>query len=540
MWADTYWTNEYWASQYWTNRGIPDTGLFLFINGVDRTDILKQPSLIVNDNLENRKRLNFVLIIKGPPTYFRPLVGEVVFLFLDGTLIYGGTIETISEVEPVINVAIFLTIQCTDFTHVLDRYLVIKIYDNLTSGAIIKDAVQVFANQNGENIDTANVSDGLTIERSVYGYRKLSDVIRELTNINGFSMFVDEFKRLFFFDRATFTAPFGLSVGSKNYRKLTVKRSRSRYRNKQYIRAGNDLSDPQTEDFAGDTERTTFVTALEIAETPTITLNTGAQTVGERGVDNDADFDWFVRKGEKEVTQSGSGTVLIGTDVLQVIYQGFIPITVIEESASEISLRASIEGGGGIYENVQDDDSIEKRGYAIQKAQGLVARFTPVPTILEFETDDKGLKAGQLLSVNLPTRGDDVVGDFLIDSIRSKVLIKTGQAADSPVILRSTVTALSGKHLGSWFEFFRKLQESGRQLKFREGEKLLNVRTFPETIDIVEAFNTVDPLGDVDDDPFTGFQWGTATDIRAFWGRKGDGVFTETTGSQWQNPPEDS
>lgn len=538
MWAKRYWANRYWARRHWSDAGTAEFGTQLFIDGVNRNSLLKLPSLAWTDKQENRGPAEFTLVVPGPPPYFRPCVGDPVAIRFNDGLVWSGTIEDFDENEPVINTGIFYKVRATDHAAILDRFLVVKIYDNILAGDIIKDMITTFV-PSVEGIDTANVSDGLLIERIVYNHRKVSDCIRELSKLVGFSWYVDQNKKLFFEDRASVAAPFGLSVGSKNYRKLDIKRKRMQYRNVQFLLAGDDTTDLRAEDFAGDGDRQTFTLGFRVAEEPTITLNAGAQTVGIRGVDDETAFDWFWRKDDKEITQAPGDAAIISTDTLQVTYRGLFPLGVVREDAGEILNRIGVEGNSGVYQNVEDDDSIEKRPFAVQKADGLIDRWGNIPTTAKFETDDVGLRAGQLIPINLPDRGADMVGNFLIDEVKTKAIAAFKNTTIGMVVLRHTVSILSGKHLGSWVSFYRKLQDAGRRLKLREGETLLIIRNLTEGIDLADAFNTVDALAAFTADPYTCFQWGSAVEDRAFWGRE-FAVGVEISGSQFCNPPVDA
>ena len=524
--------------------GIGAVGVQLFIagveqNGTDGAASIKMGTLNWKDTLESRGPANFTLISKGPPPYTgRPLVGQPVEIRNNGIIVWSGTIENVGDDEPVNTSVSFFPVMAVDLSQIMDRYIVVRIYDNLTAGAIVKDAIDRFVNAQGETIDTSLVQDGPLIERAVFGYKSMADVLRELSNISGFTWFVDCQRKLHFEDRATTLAPFNLFDGSANYLVGTFKpkRIRGQYRNVQILRAGEDTTDTQQEDFAGDGERQTFTIRFKFAEKPTVTLNAAAQTVGERGVDVDDDFQWFFKKGEKELSQRTSDTVLISTDVLSVTFKGLFPIVQITEDSGEITTRAAIEGGGGVYEHVEDDDSIENRQFAIQKNESILRRFGKIPTKATYQTDNDGLTAGQLQNINLPNRGADLVGDFLIEEVTARAIpaFKNNEFGDPFQVLRYRVKILSGEYLGGWVNFFRLWLVSGRSFKINDEEVLVLVRKFAEAIEFAESFNTVDPLQPFTNDPFTGFQWGSAIEDRAFWGILRDGTqFEKTTGSQF-------
>lgn len=486
--------------------------LQLTIDGIDRTNLLKIDTFSLQDRNEGRKTLSFQLVEKGPSPYTFLEIGNPVEAFDGLDKIFSGSIETDQERELVKNTGLFTTVKCTDHTGIFDRFHANIIENQQNAGDMVKDLVSKFIPA-AENINTDDVQNGVLIERAVFGFRKMSDAMTDLAKLTAFSWFVDCNRRLQFFDRTTFPAPFSINDGSANFRKIIKKGKRSQYRNTQILRGGRDETDQRQDDFAGDGDRRTFTLQFELSELGEIKVNgtpVAAADIGERGTDDEADFEWLVKKGDKEVTQGSGETVLISTDTLEVTYKGLFPIVIIAEDSGEIASRSTIEDGSGVYENVEDDDSIEDRDFAVQKANGLLARFGEIPEIVKFETDAAietnafKLKAGQLISISVARLG--ISGSFLID----EVVIKDVKS----IILRYTVTALSTQHLGSWFEFFRKLEDAGRSFKLNEGESLLVPRQFTEGIELTEVFNTVDALEPSSADNFSCWVWGFAT-----WGK---------------------
>ena len=491
----------------------------LFIDDIDRTGLLKIDTLNLKDRQEGRKTLSFTLVEKGATPFVDYIffeVGNPIKLIDDaGNIIFAGSIETDKEVETVKTTGLFTPIQCSDHTAIFDRYLAAKIEEQQSAGDMVKDLVSEFIPA-AENINTNDVQAGIVVDRAVFGFRKMSDVMSDLSKITAFSWFVDCNRRLQFYARSTFPAPFTITDGSANFRKISRQRKRSQYRNRQFVRGGRDTTDQRQDDFAGDADRKTFTLQFELAELVEIKVNSvvvAAVDIGIRGIDNEADFEWLVKKGDKEVTQGSGETALKSNEFLEVTYKGLFPIIVISEDTGEIASRSVIEDGPGIYENIEDDDSIESRDFAIQKANGLLGRFGEIPEIVRFETDIAiepnafKLRSGQLISITIARL--NISGTFLIDEVSAKDI--------KARFLRYTVTCLSGQHLGSWFEFFRKLEDAGRSFKLNEGESLLLPRQFTEGIELTEAFNTVDALKPSSEDNTSCWTWGFAVWSKTPW-----------------------
>jgi len=439
----------------------------LSIAGVDRTSLLQVNTLSISDELNSRNTCDFVLADETGS--YRPAVGEEVIITENGTRRFAGTIDDKQEyVLPSTN-TLKIRVTCVDYNQICDRHLVARVYENQALGDIVHDIVaQDLA---GEGITTNNVQDGPVITKAVFNYMTVAEAFNELAELTGYAWYIDYNKDLHFFSRETNTAPFSLSDTSNNFRYMTVRQTRGQYRNKQYIRAGQDITDLRTEQFVGDGANKTFVLAFPVAKQPTITVNGVSKTVGIRGVHTNG-YDFYWSKGEKEITQDDAASALTSSDTLEVTYQGFFPIILVAQADQEIDDRKATEGGTGIYEAIEDDPNIDSQNLAQQRADGLLRKFGRIPRIVEFETDEGGLAAGQLISIDVTDY--NLSGQFLIDSVQANDV--KGQ------FLRYRVRALDGETLGGWPEFFKKLAQAGRKFVIRENEVLILLRRFKDAV----------------------------------------------------------
>lgn len=443
----------------------------LTIGGVDKTSLLRVNSLQISDELNTRNTCQFSLI--DTTGAYRPTVGQEAII-LDGAVRrFAGTLDESSEAVPLGTSALVVQCQCADYNQIADRHLVARVYENQTLGAIVTDIVtQDLA---GEGVTTTNVQTGPTITKATFNYRTVAQAFNDLAELTGYAWYVDYNKDLHFCARETNLAPFSLTDVSANFRYMVVRKTREQYRNRQYIRAGQDITDPRTDSFKGDGKTKAFVLNFPCAKVPTVKVNTVAKTVGIRGLETGKD--WYWSKGEKEVTQDDAGTALASTDILDVTYQGLFPIILSSQSDGEISSRAATEGGTGIYEAIEDDQSIDSQPLATQKADGLLRRFGRIPQIVEFETDTGGLAAGQLITINVTKHG--LNAQFLIDS---------AQAQDvQGKFLRYRVRVLDGERIGGWIEFFQKLAQAGRKFVIRENEVLVLLRRFSDVVKLTDT-----------------------------------------------------
>jgi hypothetical protein len=185
------------------------------------------------------------------------------------------------------------------------------------------------------------------------------------------------------------------------------------------------------------------------------------QTVGVGGLDTDKQ--WYWNKDSQDISQGATDAKLSPQDTLIVAYQGLFPIVIQTQNDDEIEDRAAIEGGSGLYEDVDEDASLEGQLLITQKASALLARYGMLPVSADIVTTDTGLEVGQVLHIIASEYTLDA--EFLIQSI--DVQWFNGDR------LVYHVQALAGENLDSWLSFFRRLLVGTSTLKFDANEPLL-------------------------------------------------------------------
>lgn len=330
-----------------------------------------------------------------------------------------------------------------------------------------------------------SIQAGITATRAVFPRISATSAFEELAEMSGFTWWVESNKRFFFVDRSTYLAPFNITATS-SIRNVNYRRNEDQYRNKQYIRAGQDTTDPQAEVFSGDGERKTFTVAFAIAATPVIEVNTGAgyvvKTVGIRGVDTGKD--WYWNKGEKEISQDSAAVALATTHLLRLpSYVGFFPILTVSEDGSAIAARKAVSGGTGIREAIEQQASIDSADAALEIAQGKLVKYARIAGELTFETDTVGLDVGQIIMVTLAAHEISGV-EFLIDRI-------TVSEPFADQALRYFVHAVDGQALGNWTTFFKALSAKATSFSIRDNEVLIKLKSAVDAITVAESLSYV-------------------------------------------------
>jgi len=434
------------------------------IGGASVTDILEKNSLNLSDDANARNVLRFQLI---DPTATRHYAPGAEVIVLDGaTRLFAGTIEEPNETLLQGRQILIANITAVDFNQLPDRFLVAETYDNKTIAQIATDLVTVYLA--ADSVTLGTIETGPTITRKVFNYVLLSDALNWLTEQTGYPWSISYTKVFTLQNPESVIAPF--VADGTTCLSMRTNRARGPYRNKQYIRAGRDLTDSRVESFKGDGTRRTFNVSFPVGTVPTVTVDDVPKTVGIRGIDTGND--WYWNKDTNEISQDDSGAILTTSNTLAVTYRGLFPILVQAQLDAEIADRVVVEGGSGVYEAIEDHTDIDDEDLAMDTALARLARDGSIHKTVEIVTDSSGLAAGQLLTVNEAKL--QLSGQFLVQSVQANDI----QGA----WLRSSATCISGDAVGGWINFYQKLLAAKRETVVRDNEVLLHLRLLTETI----------------------------------------------------------
>jgi hypothetical protein len=466
--------------------GAPAVGttgqiLRLVIGGVDQTLKLRVNTLNFTDELNARNTLTCEL--NDLDGTYHPVVGQEVILYaLDGvTRLFAGTIDEPEEIavlrRPTDTPVNIIRLTAVDFNQLADRKLAAEAYDNETFGNIVSDLITQYLAADGVTIGTVDA--GPTFVRKVFNYRTIAECLNELSEDTGYNWWIDYDKSFHFRQREAITAPFSVSLSNSTIRRISVKTSRGAYRNRQYIRAGRDLTDVLLETFKGDGARQTFNVGFPIGETPSVLLNGVPQTVGIRGVDDDNAFQWYWNKDASEVSQRSAGVPPTLADSLVIAYRGLYPVLVQAQDDGLIADRIAVEGGSGLYEAIEDYRDIDDADLAFSTAVAKIQRYGLIRRTITFETDEDGLFSSQLLTVALPQH--NIAEDFLIQSVRAQDV--------NGKFLRYSVSVIDGDAVGGWIAFYQRLTAARRESVQRDNELLLLLRSMPDVVTAGDSFS---------------------------------------------------
>ena len=293
----------------------------------------------------------------------------------------------------------------------------------------------------GEGVVLGTIQAGPDIKEILINYQMVSRAYDALAVRAGFIWEIDCFKQLHFQGRTTTTAPFAVVAADVQDPSSSLTGDSTRYRNRQYIRAGRDVTESQVETFTGDGVQGAFTVGYPMNQEPTVTVNAVAQTVGIKGIDTTQDCYWS--KGDSVlVFDAGS---IPGAVAVVITYIGEYDIMTVVEDAGEIAARATVEGSTGIIEAIADEPYMNSKDSSLEAGQALLDKYGVIGQQFVYAIRDWGLAPGQIVTQTYGEYGL-AAAELLIESVRIAE-IGAGELA-------YTIKAITGPVMGDWTGFF--------------------------------------------------------------------------------------
>lgn len=438
----------YWMGGAGTSYPASTSGA-LIIAGVDRTEWLKANTGSFKRQFNQRSTFNGTLEDLGRG--YRPVVGSSLIVMYGSTRLFGGFIVSVRERRHPTSGPdpdnINYEIEAVDNNLIADKRLIY--YDSLLgvvsygpgyAGDIMK---LIAANAlDGESVDVSLVETGPLISTPItFFFESVTAAFNKISQLSGYRWRIDEHKRLRFSEFTVVNAPFSITSTLGGWRDLVVERDTRNYRNKQFVRTETNIAGIKTETFTGDgSTRDFFIGFVDpvsanptrfFSELPSITLGGVALIVGELGPDDPASFDVMYDAPAAPGTMGGVGVHFVSPQaapgvgvIISVTYEYVLGNVVSDFDAAEILARATVEGGSGIWENMDEQRNVSNLLTLEQIAAGDLAFYAFIPSRVSYETDNQGLDVGQVQTITLPFH--DLSANLLIESIDTTWMKESG------------------------------------------------------------------------------------------------------------------
>jgi hypothetical protein len=427
---------------------------------IDGEPVIVSPSWSISDTINSRTTAQ--LDVEDLLNLAEINIGDEIEITDDSVVIFKGTVETVEQMEDDPGFLKF-AITAVDFNALADKRIIASSYTNEVAGDIVKSFITDVLNEEG--ITEGTIADGPIIKKAIFNYDKATTALDYIKDITGLNWNIDFDKKLNLFERSNDISPIVLNDTIQHVDFKRTK-TRSQYRNRQYIRAGRGRTNQQSLEKPSpgpDGVSKNFTLRFPIATKPRIFIDSVEVDPSEIGVNgSDTNKKFYFSIGSNVISQDDDETTLT-TEVLEVTYVGLFPILTVAESPGEIIDRATKETGtSGIYEDLKKETAIDESSAALEFAQGLLQKYGIIPSIVTFRTQVAGFKAGQLLTIEKTLY--DISDSFLIESI---------YISTDGINTIYDIKCLDGSALGGWEEFFKELIKGDREFIIQENEVLI-------------------------------------------------------------------
>lgn len=438
--------------------------IVLTINGIDKTKNIDTNSIAITNILTRKRDTCSFRIITHTGDSYVPALGREVIITDGAVRIFGGVVTDV-ESQALSFGAVNHTINCQDFTRILDKRLVPDAFKDQTVNQIIQ-----FLKDNyfPSGFTITNVVAPVTIRYIAFNYKPLAKCIEELADLINYDWYVDYYKNVYFFAKETLVAPFDITDanGKYIYDSLLIRKDNSQVRNVIYVRGGEYLAAQTTYDILTNGVDTVYPSPYKLTDFAGH-LTGEILNVGIDNLDNPDLFDALYNFNEK-ILKFKTADKPNANKTLKMSGKPNLPVIVKYQSSEDIAAMVSAEGSDGIYEYLIEDKSIDSKEGARQRARAEIMAYGETLSEGEFTTETSGLKAGQKINVSSLSRG--ISEDFIINKV---VVNQFGK--DTMIYSVSLITTRT-------FDLIDILQklllQSTKQLAIDENE----------TIDIVENF----------------------------------------------------
>lgn len=439
--------------------------LLVKINSVDKTDQINWRSFSKSEVLTNQvDTLEFDVKNYGSKTY-APALLDTVEVWDDATKIFGGSVVNIDE--EIKGRKFSRKVKCKDWTHIFDRKVVVKTYEDMTVNAIIADLVSNFCS----GFTVVNVACTLTVDFIAFNYEQPSKCLQQLAELFNYDWYIDYDKDVHFFSKETNLAPIDLddTSGKFIFDSLKLNRKADQMRNTIYVRGGEYKGDSYFEEQQADGDRAIFTFGYKYANV-VVKVDSVTQTLGIDFIDDPASYDCLYNFNEKAVKFRSDNKPTAG-QVVRIDGTPYIPVIVKVQDNAAIAQY-------GVYEFKIIDASIDSKEGARQRAKAELYAYADKISEGSFRTYESGLKVGQKIHLISSVWGYDEW--FIINRITSRVRKPdTGE-------MEHTCSLVTTRTMGMIDILQKLLTLENKKIEIKKDEVLDKIEEIQEEISISE------------------------------------------------------
>ncbi len=402
---------------------IPGRLCFVFINGVDRSDLVKCDAedgkgIQRTMQIGGGSKATCTFILTQENTTFRPTQGDEVIIYVNRKRWFAGLVDNTSEFDYTGTAALSeITVNCADYGALLDRIIIGKEYQ-----AFVGQLASILFNQITKDylLPRLGIAYVFTFEPSIalgdqiYNWLTATDVLNGIASAANADWRVDFDKNLYLFPTnysfygsgyQLAPAPFDVPLVNDDGKwiDMTVTKDSSKYRNRMGARNSANVRPLWTDTFIGDSDKRIWATMSPLQSKPIVRVNGVAQVVVNIDQIGSRYYDYYWLE-PTTVLQNLTHAVLTSSDTLTVTYPSVLSYVAWAQDDAEVALYGAVEG---IVE-VKDITSITGL-QAIADAE--LARRKVRPITATIRTDQDGLEPGMrfLINTSRPLLNDTLV-----------------------------------------------------------------------------------------------------------------------------------
>lgn len=452
------------------------SGVHVFIGGLATSDEVTNavyPDALGIDNIltSQSDSCNFTLRKYGAYTS-EPIVGQEVFIYIDGVREFGGIISRVTQRAENYKIILF-DVQCEDYTRLANKKLVTGIFQNQTVGYILQSLNSRFLNGfTLLQVDNAETE----VAYIAFNYESVSSSITKLANLLNYDWYIDYYKNIYFISKTSQTAPFDIFDSDDSYifDSFRLRRDNSQVRNRVFVAGGEYLGDTFTTEFESDGVQNVYTLPYKYDDIE-VSVTGAVWDGGLDGIDAQSLFDYLWNKNEKFIRFRGD-RVPNASSAIRVAGLPYLPVRVVVQDDDSIADFVTAEGGDGIYEHIIIDDTINSQDGARERAVAELESYKATLSEGSFITKRQGLRSGQRILINSTAHGINEY--FLINAVRMRMR--------NNIEPRYEVSLVTTKTLGI-IEFLQGLLVVNKKITIQQGDIIDLIKSQSESISIAET-----------------------------------------------------
>lgn len=310
------------------------------------------------------------------------------------------------------------SVECDDYSAVLDRRLVVESYSAQTAQAIIEDIITKYVDSGF----TSSIAAGSpTIEAITFDYVPVSECLKELADYVGWAWTISPTKVISFYNPEVLLQPAPITiVPGAAFKDLKIKIDTTNLRNRVYVIGGTMLSDVFTYEVKADG----VATVWNLPHKPhdiSMTVGGVAKTVGTEYLHDDADYDYMMNYQDKFVRCSSITSAPASGTTIHFEYKYDVNVITIAEDITSQAAVAAVQGNDGVYEYVLVDTALtnleaaEAAGLSDIRENGNPSITGSFNTLVSSMTYLDTWEPGQIVDINLPDKG--LVNSYLVRKV---------------------------------------------------------------------------------------------------------------------------